>query len=331
MSVELKGARVVVTGASGFIGERLCERLRAEQALVVAAALNLRDGDDTVHIDVSDPFSVRKALGPDTSVDGVVHLAALVGDQFEAAAYHHVNISGSDHVAKAAREAGARRFVQISSIASMGFNPGRNVDETFVCKPSGDPYGDSKLLGERAAMSHHGKQGMEVVAIRPGDVWGVGSDPWVIRPLAMMKSGEFMWVSGGKGQLAMVHVDDIIDGIVLALTVPGIGGRVFILTDGTAGYTARRYFEAVAKAAGIDLKARSMPRVLALGFATAVAKAARAVGKTPPFTPSAVRYVSRRDCTFNIDRARRELGYAPKKDLDIGMKELTQWFDSQRS
>ncbi len=329
MTVELRGARIVVTGASGFMGTRLCARLTTEGATVVGADRSSRDADGTVQVDVTDPFSIRKALGPDSPADAVVHTAALVGDQFAPAEYHEFNVRGADRVAKAAREAGARRFIQISSIAGMGFEPGRDVDETLACEPFGDPYGDSKLLGERAALEHHGKQGMEVVAIRPGDMWGPGSQPWVVRPVQMMRSGEFMWVSGGRGQLAMVHIDDIIDGIILALTTPGIGGRAFILTDGTSGYTCKRYFGALAKAAGIDLKAKSMPRMVALGFSTAVATAARAAGRTPPFTPSAVRYVSRQDCSFRIDRARSELGYAPKKDLRTGMKELTQWFAKQ--
>lgn len=328
MSVELQGARVVVTGAGGFMGSRLMERLRAEGAHAIGADRSFQDAGDHVQIDVTDPFSVRKALGPDSPADAVVHTAALVGDQFAAADYERVNVTGVEHVAKAAREAGVRRFVQLSSIAGMGFDPGHQVDESLSCERFGDPYGDSKLMGERVALAHHGKQGMEVVAIRPGDVWGPGSQPWVVRPVAMMRSGEFMWVGGGKGRLAMVHIDDILDGLVLALTTPGVGGRSFILTDGTDGCSCREYFGALATAAGIDLKARSMPRALALGFATAVAAAARATGRPPSFTPSAVRYVSRKACSFSIDRARAELGYSPKLDLETGMKELSEWFAS---
>ena len=329
MSLSLAGAKVVVTGSSGFMGTRLCARLAAEGATVVAADLTVKDADGSVQIDVTDPFSVRKALGPDSPADAVVHTAALVGDQFAAADYERVNVRGTDHVAKAAREAGARRFIQISSIAAMGFDPGHGVDETLACEPFGDPYGDSKLRSEQVALEHHGKQGMEVVALRPGDVWGAGSQPWVVRPTQMMRNGQFMWVGGGKGRLAMVHVDDIIDGIVLALTRSDVGGRAFILTDGTAGYSCKEYFGSLAEAAGIQLKARSMPRAVALGFATAVAAGARAAGKTPKFTPSAVRYVSRRACSFRIDRARNDLGYSPGKDLATGMKELTRWFATQ--
>ena len=110
------------------------------------------------------------------------------------------------------------------------------------------------------------------------------------------------------------------------LGAQGVGGEAFILTDGTPGYTCKEYFGRLAEAAGVALRAPAMPRALALGFAKAVSAAARAAGKTPPFTPSAVRYVSRRSCSFRIDKARTRLGYAPTRDLDAGMAERAEAF-----
>ncbi len=302
------------------MGGHLGPRLRETGADVVGCARHPAPGD--VRADITDPSSLRAVLGPDRPADAVIHAAALLGGFGRRKDYTRFNVEGTRNVYEAARSAGAKRFIHISSISAMGFSPGLAADEETPCELHGDAYGDSKLASERLVFELSKPDGPAVTVIRPGNIWGPGSVPWVLRPLSLMREGRFKWVAGGAGHLAMVHVEDVVSGIILALKTEPAAGKIYILTDGSEGTTCRDYFTRLAEAAGVALNAPSLARPLALGLAAFVSAGARLLGRTPPFTPSAIRHITRSDCSYSCERARKELGYAPKWDLQTGMKNL---------
>jgi 2-alkyl-3-oxoalkanoate reductase len=281
--------RIAVTGAAGFIGSAVCRRLAADGDEPIGIDLA---GADRV-ADVSDPAATVAALG---GADAVIHAAAIVSERGRMADFVRVNTRGTRNVLDAA---GGRRAVVLASVAGWGYEFTHELDEDALPRPCGIPYIDTKGATETLAL----RRGATV--IRPGDVYGPGSQPWVVRPLEMMRRGRFYLPAPGDGIVTPVFVDDLVDAIVRALREPRAAGRAYTIWDG-APVTAREFFTYHARSLGQD-KVRVMPAPL-------LRLRARAVGAGP----AAVAFMSRR-ATFPNTRAREELGWEPRVSLDEGM------------
>ncbi len=281
--------RVAVTGAAGFIGGAICRRLAA-------------DGDEPIGVDlagadrradVSDAAATVAALG---GADAVIHAAALVSERGRMEDFVRINVRGTRNVLDAA---GSRPAVVLASVAGWGYEFTRELGEDALPRPCGIPYIDTKGATEVLAL----RRGATV--IRPGDVYGRGSQPWVVRPLEMMRRGRFVLPSPGDGLITPVYVDDLVDAIVRALREPRAAGRAYTVWDGTP-VTAREFFGYHARSLGQG-EVRVLPAPL-------LRLAARAIGAGP----AAVTFMSRR-ATFPNARAREELRWEPRFTLERGM------------
>lgn len=312
----------LVTGASGFIGAHLTRRLLAAGREVILADLAppavLPAGAGFTRIDLRDPASVRRGL-QGVRPDYAVHLAAKVGDWGSRADFEAVNVAGARALLDAACEGGARRVIHVSSIAAMGLDAGAHADETAAPVGAGDAYSDTKAGGEREALRLI-EGGAPITVIRPGDVYGVGCVPWVNRPIELLRRGQMVLVEGGAGHFAHVHVDNLLDGFLLALGLESAKGRTYIVTDDHE-CTVGEYFTRLADVCGLDRPRRAVSRPVAEALAGAMELAARVTRRPPPFSRAAIGYVLRRG-GFDIARARAELGYAPRVSLDEGLAEV---------
>jgi len=280
---------VAVSGASGFIGGAVCRRLAADGDEPIGIDLA---GADRV-ADVADPASTVAALA---GADAVVHAAAIVSERGRMADFVRVNVRGTRNVLDAAAE---RPVVVIASVAGWGYEFSRPLAEDSPPRPCGIPYIDTKGATETLAL----RRGATV--IRPGDVYGRGSVPWVVRPLEMMRSGRFFLPAPGDGLITPVYVDDLVDAIVRALREPRAAGRAYTVWDGQA-VTAREFFGFHARSLGHE-RVRVLPAPL-------LRLAARAAGAGP----AAVTFLQRR-AVFPNARAREELGWEPRVSLAEGM------------
>lgn len=320
---------LAITGSGGFIGLRMAERARERGMRVRGLELGAEaarraeaQGFETVVGDVNDADAVRR-LTAGASV--VFHTAAIVDEGGDWAKFRKVNVEGTRHVASVARDAGVSRFVHLSSVMVYGFDYPRFVSETGPFRGEGNPYCQTKIESEDALRPLHERGGFEVIVIRPGDVYGPGSVPWVIRPVELMKKGLFMLIDGGRGIMNHVHVDNLIDGIVAALDRDATG-EAFNLTDG-AETTFRDYFTRLGALVGRK-HFLSLPKPVAMAAFAAMARGARALGRKPLAEPSAVPFVTRPHA-YSIEKARSWLGYQPKVSLDDGMRELAAWLGTR--
>lgn len=283
---------IAVTGASGFIGTAVAERLRADGDTVIGVDLA---GEPDRRADVADPASTVAALA---GADAIVHAAAIVAERGRMADFVRVNVGGTRNVLDAA---GRRRVVVLASVAGWGYEFRRELAEDSPPRPCGLPYIDTKGATETLAL----RRGATV--IRPGDVYGPRSQPWVIRPLEMMRAGRFFLPSPGDGVMTPVFVDDLVDAIVRALREPRTAGRAYTVWDGSP-VSAREYFETLG-----GKPVRTLPAPLLRAAATALG-----VG------PAAVTFVTRR-AAFPNARAREELGWEPRTRLQEGMAITREW------
>ena len=325
----LKGKSCVVTGAGGFIGLALCGRLVVEgaqvtgidvdpaaDARVAATGAVFRDCDTTDRDDVVDALS---------GAELVVHAAARVSDWGSMQDFVRVNVQGTRNVLDAAHAAGAERLVHVSSVASWGYEHRHDLDEDASPRPCGIPYIDTKGASDSLVLTR-ARRGEPVAVVRPGDVYGPGSIPWAVRPLEGIKSRQFMLVGDGGGVMTPVYIDDLVESIALALTVPEAAGRAFTVWDGHA-VTCKQFFSYYARMLGRE-GIPHLPRPLAAVAGGAQELLARVTGRPPVFTRNAIEFVSRR-AVYSNRRARELLGWEPRVPLDEGMRRTEAWFREQ--
>lgn len=317
-------SRVFITGARGFIGRRLGERLRAGGHEIRGVDVRADPALDVVAGDIAEPGEwQRHAHGCET----VIHTAAVVSNAVGLREQWRVNVLGTRRALDAAASAGAARFLQLSSVRAFSdrdFPDG--VDEAWPVRTDGNPYVDTKVAGEQVALQAHGAGEVAVTIVRPGDVYGPGSRPWTILPVQEMRAGRLILPAGGRGIFSPVYVDDLVGGVLRAAELDAAAGRVFTMTGGI-GVTTAEFFGHYARMLG-----RRPPRGLPTGAVAAIATVAGAVerarGRPSELNASSARYLARRG-TYSIAKARRVLGYAPAIGLEEGMRRTEAWLREQ--
>lgn len=320
---------IAITGIGGFIGLAMAERALAMgwqvQGLDLSAAGAQRAqalGATTVLGSVNDASAVAQAFA---GADYVFHTAAIVAEDGDRALYDRVNIEGTRCVAQGAVAAGVTTLVHLSSVMAYGFDYPPDVSEDGPLAGNGNPYNETKRLSEDAAMSCNGQASLGVIVIRPGDVYGVGSVPWVLRPIELLIKRQFALPDGGKGVINHVHVQNLIDGVLLALHAKAYG-QVFNISDGIATPT-REFFAPHARIAQRQLIC--LPGWVLHGAMNVTANIYRGLGKTPPANAAAIYFLQRKH-RYSINKAQTQLGYIPKITLAAGMAELEKYYrDSQ--
>ncbi len=229
-------SRVLVTGATGFVGRELCRRLESNNVDYVKAIRH----DDTNRFrtvavgDISATTDWTLAL---IGVDVVVHLAGrahILHDEETdpLAAFRSVNVDGTVNLARQAGAAGVRRFVFISTVKVLGEGGAKPYCEDSQPAPIGS-YAYSKWLAECGLFQAANESGMEVVVLRPPLVYGPGVSANFLRLMQMVYSGwplPFGRVCNNSRSL--VFVDNLVSLIVVCLSHPLAAGRIFLVSDG---------------------------------------------------------------------------------------------------
>jgi nucleoside-diphosphate-sugar epimerase len=277
-------------GVSVFIGD-ICDKQ------VLAEAF---DGCEWVFHTVS---NFRTASGPPES-------------------YHRINVDGTATALEAAREAGVKRFIHCSTIGVHGDVAESPATETSPFNP-GDLYQETKLEAEKLARAEAGKDGMEVVVVRPCSMYGPG-DLRMLKMFRMLSNKTFFKVGPCRENFHAGYIDDVVDGFLRAASAPGISGEVFIV--GGARYVPlEEYIDTAAAAIGAPRPFLRLPYSLLIAAAWACEKLFVPLGKEPPLHIRRVRFF-KNNRAFTIDKARRVLGYSPKVELDDGMRRTVNWY-----
>jgi nucleoside-diphosphate-sugar epimerase len=219
---------VLITGASGFLGGRLVEKLLGDPRWRVRAmahrpssAVRLaRHPVEIVWADLLNPAELAEVV---RDVDVVVHCAYGANAERE----RDVTVRGTRLLAESARAAGVRRFVHISTIAVYSYRPPAYVCEETPCVRSGDAYCDAKIDAEREVRSAF----PSATILRMGNIYGPFSTPWTIRPLAHIRAGKIVLVDGGEHDSNALFVDNAVHAILLAMDCDAAEGETFFITD----------------------------------------------------------------------------------------------------
>ena len=311
-----------VTGGSGFIGGALIERLRREGWDVRALARSERSAGRVRELGAEPVMGDLDDLEVE-DCEVAFHAAAKVEDFGDPAEFDRVNVQGTSNVVAACRAGGVRRLVHVGTEAAlMAGQPLVKVDEDAPLRPdSPSLYPSSKAKAEQRVRAANG-DGLETVVIRPRFVWGRGDTTLLPALTEMVRSGRFRWVGGGRQLTATTHVDNTVEGLWLGATKAEPGG-VYFVTDGEP-VVFRDFLTAMLGTQGVEIPDKSVPPAVANTAAALSERLWRLLRRpgTPPLTRFAV-WASSQECTIDISRAERELGYRPVKTREEGLAELT--------
>jgi dihydroflavonol-4-reductase len=283
--------KVALTGATGFVGLALAERLAAEGHAVRAlcrarSAPAAREalaalGCQLVEGDITEPGSLPPLVG---GAELVVHVAAIIGYRRRLyAPMQRVNVEGTRHVLEACRAAGAGRLVHVSSIAAVGVSPSPtplDEDARWNAALLRAPYFDTKLGAERLVLEA-AAAGLDAVVVNPAAIYGPARVPGNSSRLVVQVARGRMRVAP-EGGLNVVPLRTVIDGILAAARV-GRRGRRYIL--GGENLQLREVIERIGAAAGLSRRLRTLPTWTAPFLRAAMEAVEPLVPNTPSYTP----------------------------------------------
>jgi nucleoside-diphosphate-sugar epimerase len=286
---------VLLTGGNGFVGSRVARRLLARghrvRAIVrrAGAAPELRHPlTEEIEGDFIDPAVARRAA---EGCGLVVHCAATAGPDPETV--RRVNVDGTRSVLEAALAAGATRYIHVSTLSVYAHGDAPAVDEDAPLETSGHPYGVTKAEGDRLVLEAI-RGGFRATILRPGAILGVHpTSTWAVKVPQRIRDRQVKLRIDGQDLLPWVHVEDLVDSVLLAIADDRATGRVYNMADGHV--TWRRYTDDV-----------------------------RAWFGTPPLDVIPREEVPAGDywaARYDAGRIRVELGYAPRRSYEEGMEE----------
>jgi 2-alkyl-3-oxoalkanoate reductase len=322
---SISGSRILVTGATGFIGSRVALRLAEYGSHVIGlcrtaakgAALASK-GIKLVEGDIRDSARLEALVSED--IDYVIHLAAWMRGSSAADAVQ-VNVDATSRFAEISARYGVKRFIYISSIAVYGMHGDRDVDEETALQLYNDPYGDSKIKAESALKDIGRKTGLSYSIVRPGMVYGPGSPGWTKRIARWAKNGTIPLIDQGRGTAYPVYIDNLIDMLIMCAVRKEAHQQIFNAVDDgpvTLGEFLGAYMQMIPTQrairapgwllSGIGIVANSFSRGLNLNY---IASQMRGRG-----------------CVLN-QKAKDLLGWEPRIGLAEGMRNSEAWLRAE--
>lgn len=334
-----------VTGASGFIGGKIAERLLADGRRVrVLARRPLPEleakGAEVVLGDLHDEHALARGCH---SADTVFHVAGRVGVWGSRREFMHVNVGGAQKLLAACRNAGVSRLVYTSS-PSVVYSGGdlRGVNESApTCVYAPCAYPTSKAEAERQILAAN-EPGLATIALRPHLVWGPGDKNVVPRIIALARAGKLKIVGHGKNKVDITHINNVVDAHLLAegalMSVEGgtratttAAGKPYFITNGDP-VVLWDWINQVLAGIGVGPVTKHVPLPVAYaagGLLESIWRVTRRPGE-PPMT----RFVAKELATdhwFDISAARRDLAYHPLVTVEQGTKELIEHYRAGNS
>jgi nucleoside-diphosphate-sugar epimerase len=255
----------------------------------------------------------------------VIHCAAHVGDWGTREQYWSANVDGTRRLLDAAKKAGIKRFILISTEAALFHGQDLNcVNEDYpVSTDTPFLYSETKGIAEKLVLeANNHDQNFMTMAVRPRLVWGPGDTTILPKIADKVEKGQFMWIDHGSHLTSTTYVDNLTYALELMLT-RGNGGQAYFITDDEV-LTLKEFLTRLLATQHVDLPEKSIPHWLAELAAMATESAWRLfkIEKAPPLTRLAIAMMSHH-CTINIDKAKSELGYQPQFSISQGLHKMS--------
>jgi nucleoside-diphosphate-sugar epimerase len=327
-------SRCLLTGASGFIGGRLAERLVQEGYSVRCLA---RASSDTSRLEQLDVEIVRGDLTDAGSLAAAVagceyvcHCGAFVSDWATTAEIASVNVGGTRDLLEASVAASVRRFLHLSTTDVYGYPGTRGVDETFAATRFRNWYAQTKLEAEaEVRRSAAANAALETVVLRPATVYGPGSKDVIGEIARAIRGRHMLLVDGGRALAGLCYVENLLDAVLLGLRHAAAPGHAFNVGDGLE-VTWRALVDDLADGLGAPRVRWSVPYWLASGLGTTLELGYRALRRAtglsaPPLLSRQAVQVIGIDQDFSARKLRETLGWEPRVGYIAGLEATLAW------
>lgn len=321
---------VLVTGATGLVGFSAVKHLLSKGFTVKALTRSSSNIADLKSLGSNGQLTIVQANLDDKAqlvncmkgVDVVIHAAGFVDPLGKRADIYKVNVEGTGNILAAAKEAGVKQLIHISSLSVItGQGDQYGLSEKAELKYCGEPYADSKVDAEKLVRSQNGT--INVTILRPGFIYGPKEKAWMPRLINSIAQGKAMLIDGGQKETNVIYVGNLSQAIELAILNKQSFGQVYNLTDGER-VSKKQLFDAIAD--GLQL-----PRVTRVIPSAVARTACEVVSTIAPLLPlSARKGLSRYSRAafrlagvnqgFDISKAERELNYTNRVPFSEAMK-----------
>jgi nucleoside-diphosphate-sugar epimerase len=315
-----------VVGLEEPLGERTvrCLVLRGSDTSALTA---LGPKVEIVEGDLTDPESVS-ALFRDAEGATAFHVAGVIHPTHGVKQFQEVNVEGTRHVVENATRARSRRLVHVSSNSPIGTNP--RSDHVFDEDAPYHPYmgyGKSKMQAEEIVKTANGLGKIETVIIRPPWFYGPGQPPRQSLFFEMIRDGKGPLVGSGENRRSMAYVDNICQGLLLSERVEQANGGIYWIAD-RRPYPMTEILDTVERVMEKDFDVKVAHKRMKLpGFFSTIAWIVDKILQSVGVYHQKIHVLSEMNKTIacTISRAERELGYAPKIELEEGMRRSIRW------
>ncbi|MFN4183463.1 MAG: NAD-dependent epimerase/dehydratase family protein [Hyphomonas sp.] len=309
----------IITGATGFLGGAIARRLLREGERVIALGRDrakltalAEAGAETHALDLSsdDPL-------PSLAATGLIHCAALSSTWGSRAAFERANITGTRRALLLALEAGARRFVHISSPSvCFRFADQDGVPEDMPLPPPVNAYAATKAASEQLVLA---VPDLSPIILRPRGLYGPGDTALLPRLLRAAATRPLPLMRGGVAATDLTYIEDVADAAITALRATSAPSQIYNVSGGEA-LSIRKVAESAGQMAGVTIRWRKMPWPLVKAAARASeALCAALPGRPePPITAYSAGLFAFRQ-TLSLSRIERELGWRPQVSFNEGL------------
>jgi dihydroflavonol-4-reductase len=319
--------QALVTGANGFTGAHLVKALRDRGIQVVAYVRESSNCDrldglaiDYHYGDITDTAKLTTAM---QGVDVIYHIAAYVElGLVDAAKMEQTNVQGTQAVLTAMQAAHVPKMLYCSTIGIFGDTQGETIDETFQRRQSGfsSAYDRTKYNAQQL-INQAVQRGAHIVSVMPSGIFGA-DDPHFGPVVKSFKRGRLKVWAGGDRVTGIVHVDDLVEGMILAIA-QAQSGEYFILSAGDM--TTREMFRVFSQATGVATPIEA-PKPIVRAVANILDVIGRVTGWQPPIDRERAHYVYDRCVRVSGAKAMRELGWRPRSATQT-LQEIAQAID----
>lgn len=319
----------LITGATGFVGPYLINKLTSEghtcHCLVRSGSVHKIQKTDGVEIITGDITRFETLTGIADGMDRLLHLATLghmSNFTVTESMFQAINVQGTLNIMTEARRAGVAKIVHCSTVAAMGICDEVPSTEKTKCNPH-HPYGRSKLQAENEVVKMVTEKNLPACIVRFSMVYGPGDPRDMLKLTRMAKKGLFPKVGNRSKLTPLIHVEDAINGLLLAAE-KGVPGEIYLITN-RYSEPFDRIREIIQNSLGMRKRALYVPERAALVLALLIEKTFGLIGKSPPVSRKNIESTLA-DRVFSIEKASRELGFNPGIDPAEGLRQTVLWY-----
>jgi len=324
--------KVLITGATGFVGNAIAHRLASKGHQIRCL---MRETSDTKSLSdivwekvVGDITNMENCREMVRGMEAVIHCAAHVTDFGSWKTFRKINVEGSVNLADASLGNKVDRFIYLSTSDVLGLRTDVPLGDDMPCEKSGFQYPDTKIEAEEALFELFRKRNLPLVALRPTWIYGPGDRTFFPEVIDALAKGLMFYFWDKKTVINLTYIDNLVDAIMMSLENENCIGRAYLVIDDET-ITWEELCEKLSAELGYKPPKFSLPKVVSAGLAKGMSVAWSAIKSKnrPMITPYNIAFTGA-TLMFDDSRIKKELGFAPRVGLEEGFARTMEWFKS---